>query len=129
MSGPALACAANSGGGGNRRSSARRVSMPPASVTASRGQVVRIVREVLCSVLRDEHEVLEPAAAEAGLVEAGLDGDHVAGHQRVAARGAHARLLVDLEPDSVPEPVDEALVEHLAGLLVQPRLVAVCLEK
>src|SRR5229473_1567426 len=100
MSGLAFACAAKPAGGGYRRSSARSVSIAPPSVTASRCQVVRVVREVLGAGLGDEHEVLEPAAAEAGPVEAGLDRDHVARDERIAARGAHARLLVHLEPDS-----------------------------
>src|SRR5438067_13080390 len=103
--------------------------MPPPSVTASRCEVVRVVREVLGAVLGHEHEILEPATSEARPVEARLGGDHVAGDERVPARGAHARLLVHLETDPVPETVDEALLEHLARLFVQPGLVTTRLEE
>src|SRR5215203_326187 len=48
---------------------------------SSRRQVVREVREVLGPVLGDEHDVLQPAAAEALAVETGLQGHDVTRHE------------------------------------------------
>src|SRR5579885_3168322 len=84
-------------------------------------QVVRVPRQVLGAARGDEEEVLEPHAAEAGPVEAGLGGDDVARAQGVLRRQPEARLLVDLEADAVAEPVEEALVERRALLLRPPR--------
>src|SRR5207248_1403232 len=85
----------------------------------SRSEVVRVVREILGTVLGDEDEVLEAAAAEPRVVEPGLDRHDVSGHERVATCEAHARLLVHLQPDAVAEAVEEAVLEHLARLLVE----------
>src|SRR5437588_1857918 len=90
-------------------------------------QVVRVFREVLGPVRRDEHEVLEPAAAEAAAVEAGLDRDDVA-REELLADLAERRLLVHLEPYPVAEAVEEAVDEHLALLLRAQGGVAVALE-
>ena len=51
-----------------------------------RFQVVRMARQPLTAILRDEHEVLEPDAAEALAVRARLDREDVAGDERVACR-------------------------------------------
>src|SRR5882762_4087295 len=83
----------------------------------SRLQVVRVLRQVLRPVLRDEHEVLEADTSVALAVAPGLDRDHVAGLQRQLRSEAHAGLLVHLEPDAVTEPVEEAFGEGLALLL------------
>src|SRR5262245_49246422 len=53
-------------------------------VTEASGELVREIGEALVAVLRDEHDVLEPAAAETLAIEGGLDGDHVAGDELVA---------------------------------------------
>src|SRR5262249_60106580 len=50
--------------------------------SALRGEVVRILRQVLGAVLRDEDEVLEPDAAVALPVAPRLDGDDIAGAER-----------------------------------------------
>src|SRR5262249_40639300 len=121
----------------DRRSPGRRTPAAAGSAaprraacrSGSRFEVVGVVREVLGAVLGDEHEVLEAAAAEAGVVEAGFDGDDVAGDERVTARHSHPRLLVHLQPDAVPEAVNEAVLEHLARLLAQRRAIAVLLEE
>src|SRR5262249_22089354 len=84
--------------------------------------------QVLATVVGDEHDVLEPAPAVAGAVEARLDGDDVAGDE-VGAHSAEARLLVHLEADAVPERVEEAVLEHLAGRLRELRRVTVGLEQ
>src|ERR671910_1232856 len=81
-----------------------------------RRQIVRVLRQVLVAVLRDQHEILEAAAAELRLVEPRLERDHVADLDRAGVAG-EPRSLVDLEPDAVAEPVVEAAVEHLALLL------------
>src|SRR5215211_9250623 len=91
-------------------------------------QVVREVRQVLGAVLGDEHEVLEPDAAEALPVETGLERDHVAGDELLFADQAHARLLVHLEANAVPEAVVEAFVEHLSLLLSALRRQSLRLE-
>src|SRR5438128_748406 len=83
----------------------------------SRREVVRVLRQVLGALLGDEHEVFEAHAAVALAVAARLDGDHVARPERVLRREAHAGLLVHLEPDSVAEPVEEAVGKRLAFLL------------
>ena len=62
-------------------------------------------------------------------VEARLEGDHVAGDERLALDPADARALVHLEPDAVAERVEEAVDEHLALVLVQLRRVAVLVEE
>src|SRR5215510_1887318 len=90
-------------------------------------EVVRVVRENLAAVVGDEHQVLEPAAAVAVAVEAGLDRDHVARNE-LPGGAAERRLLVHLEPDAVAERVVEAVLEHLAGLLREKGREAALLE-
>src|SRR5262245_16531807 len=90
-------------------------------------ELVRVVRQQLGPVLRDEHEILEPAAAVAAAVEPGLDRDHVALDQ-LARIAAEPGLLVHLQPDPVSEAVVEAVLEHLAVTLVQPGRVALLVE-
>src|SRR4051794_32854905 len=64
--------------------------------TRLRLQVVREAGQVLGAVVGHEDEILEPDAADALAVEAGLDGDDVAGLQRLVRDLAHPRLLVHL---------------------------------
>src|SRR5262249_62080627 len=65
----------------------------------------------------DENEILEPGAAVALAVAARLDGDDVAGPQRQLRGEAHPGLLVHLEPHTVAQAVEEAVVERLPVLL------------
>src|SRR5919197_4154784 len=95
--------------------------------SCSRHEVVRVVRDHLVTVVRDDDDVLEPYAAVAGAVQAGLDRDHVTGNEIVPV-SSHIRELVHLEADAVAEAVEEAVLEHLAGLLAQQSLVAGMLE-
>src|SRR6187200_3338138 len=81
-------------------------------------ELVRKLRQCLAAVLGDDHEVLEPDAAVALPIAPGLERDHVAGLQRVAA-AAEAGPLVDVEPDAVAEPVEEAVAQHGARLLAE----------
>src|SRR5919197_5266598 len=59
------------------------------------------------AVFRHHHEILDPHAAAARQIHAGLHGDHVPGEQRRLGRGGQPRRLVDLHPDPVAEPVTE----------------------
>src|SRR5215208_2262443 len=83
-------------------------------------ELVRKIRQRLASLVGDDHEILQPDAAVALPVAAGLERDHVAGLQRVG-RAAEPRALVDLETDAVAEPVEEAVAQHGAGLLGELR--------
>src|SRR5688500_18187312 len=82
---------------------------------AARGRPLRgleLVREVgqhLGAVVGDEDEALEPDAAVALPVEAGLDREHVARHERLAVP-ADVRFLVHLEADAVAGRVVEAVL-------------------
>ena len=73
-------------------------------------------------------QVLEPAAAETLAVEAGLDGEHVAGDD-LLSNPPEAGELVHLESDAVPETVEEALLQHLPGHLRKLGLEALGLEE
>ncbi len=59
----------------------------------------------------DGHEILDPDAALARQVDAGLDRHDVAGLQHVRRLRAEDGRLVDLDADAVPEPVTEGLAE------------------
>src|SRR5438270_9960114 len=50
-----------------------------------------------------------------GQVDARLDGDDVAGGERVLGQRRQPRPLVDLEPDAVPEAVAEVLAVARVG--------------
>ena len=76
--------------------------------------------EDLAAVLGDHHQVLDPDPELARQVDAGLDGDDVAGAQLVLGALRQPRRLVDLEADAVTETVAELLavaggVDHRAG--------------
>src|ERR671937_353943 len=93
----------------------------------SRRQVVRVVRDHLVTLVRDDDDVLEADAAVARAVQAWLDRDHVTGNEVVPV-SPHVRELVHLEADAVAEAVEEAVLEHLAGRLAQLGLVTSLLE-
>ncbi len=71
---------------------------------------------VLDPVVGHDHVVLDPDPEAAGEVDAGLDGDDVAGRERVGALGREPRRLVDVEAEAVSEPVAER-----AGEVRSPR--------
>src|SRR4051812_21985336 len=91
-------------------------------------EVVREVRQHLAAVRGDEHEILQAAAAPAGAVEPGLDGDDVA-RDELARRAPEPGLLVHLEPDAVAEAVEETVLQHLPRLLRELRREAVLVEE
>ena len=65
------------------------------------------------------HEVLNADAADVVVVQAGFDGDHVAGLEQLEIARGEPGLFVDLEPDAVSEAVEVAAGESLvvdAGL-------------
>ena len=68
-------------------------------------------------------------AAVAVAVEARLDRNHVARDERLAPDPAQAGPLVHLQPDAVAGRVEEPVLQHLALLLVQLRLVAMLVEE
>ena len=67
---------------------------------------------VLETVVRDDDVVLDPDAEPAREVDARLDGDDVAGGERVGALGGEPRRLVDLQPEPVAEAVAERARER-----------------
>src|SRR5918995_3104098 len=73
--------------------------------------------QVAAPIFRDDDEILYADAADFRVVDAGLDGDDVAGDEPVLGEG-DARGLVDLQPDPVPRAVEEALRKRLAFFLV-----------
>src|ERR671937_1949291 len=62
-------------------------------------------REDLRFTVGDDDEVFDPHPADAFEVDPRLDGDDVAGCERVARLARQARCLVHLYPDPVPEAV------------------------
>ena len=75
-----------------------------------------VVREDIAAVLGDDHEILDPHAADARQVDARLDRDDVARRRaRVSAGARQPRRLVGDEPDAVPEPVAEVLAVARGG--------------
>src|SRR5215217_1930717 len=93
-----------------------RLAQPPDRLS----QLVRKVRQGLAALLGDHDEILEPDAAVALPVAAGLQCDHVSRLQRVGG-AAEPRALVDLETDAMAEPVEEAVAQHRARLLGELR--------
>ena len=55
----------------------------------------------------DDHGVFDPHAAQGGIVQAGLDGQDVAGHQ-AARLVAQARGFVDIQPQAMTQAMDES---------------------
>src|SRR6188472_1816963 len=102
------------GSGGPRRTVSR-------SRGRSRGtswlEVVRELGQHLAAVSGHEHDVLQPDAADRGVVTARFDRDDVTGNEGTAGKQPHVGALVHLEADAVTEPVEEATVEHLARRL------------
>src|SRR5439155_17709237 len=65
-------------------------------------------REVARAVGGDDEHVLQAHAADGRVVDAGLDGHDITGHERLRTRARDGRRLVDLEADTVPGAVNEA---------------------
>src|SRR5262245_41350598 len=61
------------------------------------------------AVIVDLHHVLDPHAPDPGQIDAGLDGYHGTGGQRIVLLATEAGRLVDLEADAVTEAVDEGV--------------------
>src|SRR6202021_371764 len=78
-------------------------------------QRVAVFGERLAAVVGDHHQVLEADAADIALPQSGLDREHVAGHERLAIRHPEAGILVDAQPDAVPERELEAPPGIIAG--------------
>ena len=71
-------------------------------------QLSRGVVEPLVTVGGADHDVLDPRAVRAG-VDARLDRERHAGLEDLAVAGHDVRVLVRLQPDPVPGPVEERL--------------------
>src|SRR5439155_4121402 len=71
-------------------------------------ELLRHPRQVPRAAGRDERHVLDADAAQAEVVQPGLDRDHVAGAER-GRPGRDRRRLVDLQAEAVPGAVEEAL--------------------
>src|SRR5215204_6249363 len=74
-------------------------------------QVFAIPGKDLRLLVADDHQILDPDPAEAGEVDAGLDGDDVADRDRAAGLLREPRVLVDEQADTVAEAVPERLAE------------------
>ena len=61
------------------------------------------------SVLGDDHEILDPDAADARQIDARLDRHDVAGDEPSLGRAGQPRRLVRDQPDAVAEAVAEVL--------------------
>ena len=71
---------------------------------------MKVVRISAPSVV-DDHEILDPDAAEPGMVDAGLDRDDVAGGELVVDSGRSRGSSWTSRPTPVAEPVAELLAE------------------
>src|SRR6202022_2265362 len=74
-------------------------------------QILRERAQNLRLAVPHDDEILDPDSAESGSVDARFDRDDVAGGEHVARLLGQARILVDEEPDPVPEAVAEGLAE------------------
>src|SRR6185312_12052044 len=63
------------------------------------------------AVVGAHHDVLDAGPEPAGPVDAGLDREGHPGLERPFVAGDDVRLLVGLEPDAVPGPVDEQVAQ------------------
>src|SRR5439155_24100287 len=74
-------------------------------------QLLRKLGEGDGRIAGDEQRVLDPHAADAREVDAGLDRDDVAGRQGTTRCPGHPGRLVDLEPHAMTGPVHERVTE------------------
>src|SRR5262245_52831521 len=74
-------------------------------------QVLRERRQDLGLAVGDDDEILDPDPAQAGPVDARLDGDDVAGLEHAPRLLREPRVLVDDEADAVAEAVAERVAE------------------
>src|SRR6266550_1273140 len=78
-------------------------------------QLLRKGRQHFRLGVRDDDQVLDPDPAQAGQVDARLDGDDVAGLEDAPRLLGEARILVDDQADAVSEAVSERLAEPGRG--------------
>ena len=72
-------------------------------------RAARCLVEPAPAAVLDHDDVLDPHAEAIRQVDTGLDAVHHAGGERLATPLREVRRFVDLEPQSVTEPVDEVL--------------------
>src|SRR5262249_51642074 len=75
-------------------------------------EILADAREVLESVLRNEHVVLDADPPAARKVDSRLDRHDVSGDERVGGFLRHAGSFVNIEPDPMTEPVSEGATER-----------------
>src|SRR3954469_6775261 len=97
-----------------------RFARPGAGALPEVCELLRQAAEHAVPAVGDGDQILDADAARALDVHPRLDRHYVARLQRIAARHAQTRGLVDLEPDAVAEAVAEVLAvaglaDHVAG--------------
>src|ERR1043165_6832523 len=86
-----------------------RRSRRSAARSPDHGEVAGRFVEALGAGLGGDDDVLDAGAAPAGKVDAGFDREGVARRQRGGVARDEVRVLVFLEADAVPRPVDEVV--------------------
>src|SRR5258706_12384602 len=81
-------------------------------------ELARSARQVPRAILGDDEHVLEPDAADLGVVDPRLDRHDVTRKQRRGPRPADRWRLMDLEADTMTGPVDEATRHRILGIVL-----------
>ena len=84
----------------------------------SQHEILREFGEGDGPVSGDDHGVFDAHSAHSRQVHPGFDGHHVAGSEGTTRGRGDSRVLMDLEPDSVPRAVYERVTE--AGIVYPP---------
>ena len=71
--------------------------------------------ESAAAVFRDEYHVLDSDSEKSGQIDAGLRGDKMSGGENLFRAGRYARLLVNLNADSVTRAVAEEFAVARVG--------------
>src|SRR5919197_870503 len=88
---------------GTSTASAKRISR----LLHDRERVVGGVQRLRASIVGDDRDVLDTHAEAAGEVNAGLDGERHTRAKRLGVPRDEVRMLVAVEADPVPGPMDE----------------------
>lgn len=88
----------------------------------------RRVGESTAAVFRDEYHVLDSDSEKSGQIYAGLRGDKMSGGENLFRAGRYARLLVNLNADSVTRAVAEEFAVARVGYDIARGFVRVAQE-